>query len=75
MLINPNDEEALKRVINYPARGIGATTIDKLSVAANHYKKSIFELLCNLNQTRYKVKCRYKNKVEQLCNNDKAFSN
>tara|TARA_R110001583_G_scaffold84281_3_gene221837 strand:+ start:4892 stop:7219 length:2328 start_codon:yes stop_codon:yes gene_type:complete len=50
LLINPNDEEALKRIINYPARGIGATTIDKLSVAANHYKKSIFELLCTLNQ-------------------------
>lgn len=49
LLINPNDEEALKRVINYPARGIGTTTIDKLSVAANHYKKSIFELLTNLN--------------------------
>ena len=50
LLINPNDEEALKRVINYPARGIGATTIDKLTVAANHYKKSIFELLLTLNQ-------------------------
>ena len=44
MIINPNDEEALKRVINYPARGIGATTIDKLTIAANHYKKSIFEV-------------------------------
>jgi DNA helicase-2/ATP-dependent DNA helicase PcrA len=50
LLINPNDEEALKRVINYPTRGIGATTMDKLSVAANHYKKSIFELLCSLNK-------------------------
>jgi len=48
LLINPNDEEALKRVINYPARGIGATTMDKLSVAANHYGKSIFDILCNL---------------------------
>ena len=44
LLINPNDEEALKRVINYPARGIGATTIDKLAIAANHYKKSIFDI-------------------------------
>jgi DNA helicase-2/ATP-dependent DNA helicase PcrA len=50
ILINPNDEEALKRIINYPARGIGATTIDKLAVAANHYKKSIFEILENLDQ-------------------------
>ncbi|MHB1146685.1 MAG: ATP-dependent helicase [Lutibacter sp.] len=49
LLINPTDEEALKRIINYPARGIGDTTIDKLSVAANHYKISIFELLMNLN--------------------------
>jgi DNA helicase-2/ATP-dependent DNA helicase PcrA len=32
------------RVINYPARGIGNTTIEKLLVAANHYKRSIFEV-------------------------------
>ncbi len=49
LLINPTDEEALKRIINYPARGIGDTTIDRLTVAANHYKISIFELLMNLN--------------------------
>ena len=48
LLVNPTDEEALKRIINYPARGIGDTTIDKLSVAANHYKISIFELMMNL---------------------------
>ncbi len=45
LLVNPNDEEALKRVINYPARGIGQTTVDRLVIAANHYKISIFELL------------------------------
>ncbi|MBL7986013.1 MAG: ATP-binding domain-containing protein, partial [Flavobacteriales bacterium] len=42
---NPNDEEALKRVINYPARGIGQTTIDKLMVAANEKQLSIFDLV------------------------------
>ena len=42
LVINPKDEEALVRVINYPARGIGDTTVEKLTVAANHYKRSIF---------------------------------
>ncbi len=34
LLANPNDEEAFKRIINYPTRGIGATTLSKLQVAA-----------------------------------------
>ena len=55
LLINPNDEEAFKRVINYPARGIGSTTIDKLAVAANHYKKSIFEIVQNLDAIDLKI--------------------
>ncbi len=42
---NPNDEEALKRVINYPARGIGQTTIEKLMIAANEKQLSIFDLV------------------------------
>ena len=48
LVINPNDEEALKRVINYPARGIGQTTLERLTVTANHYKRSIFEVMKNL---------------------------
>ena len=63
LLINHNDEEALKRIINYPARGISATTIDKLSVAANHYKKSIFELLLTLNQLDININAGTKTKL------------
>lgn len=55
LLINPNDEEAFKRVINYPARGIGATTLDKLTVAANHYGKSLFEIVQNLHKIDLKI--------------------
>ena len=40
LILNPADEEALKRTINYPARGIGQTTIDRLVVAANGFGKT-----------------------------------
>ena len=43
--INPNDDEALRRVINYPARGIGETTMKKLSSAANEKGKSIWQII------------------------------
>jgi DNA helicase II / ATP-dependent DNA helicase PcrA len=53
LMINPQDEEALKRVINYPARGIGATTIQKLIIASNAQELSIWECIDNpiLNST------------------------
>ena len=45
VIVNPKDEESLKRIINYPARGIGQTTMDKLLVGAKQHGVSIFELL------------------------------
>lgn len=49
MTINPSDEEALKRVINYPARGIGKTTIDRLVVLADQNQTSLWEIVNNCN--------------------------
>ncbi|MDD4516396.1 UvrD-helicase domain-containing protein [Massilibacteroides sp.] len=46
LVVNLHDEEALKRVINYPARGIGNTTLSKLSDAANEYNVSLWTVLC-----------------------------
>jgi len=43
LIVNPKDEESLKRVINYPARGIGQTTVDKLVVGAKFHGLSMFE--------------------------------
>ncbi len=67
LLTNPNDEEALKRVINYPMRGIGGTTIDKLSVAANHYKKSIFDLLLIIDKIDLNLNAGTKIKLTNFC--------
>jgi DNA helicase II / ATP-dependent DNA helicase PcrA len=47
IIINPKDSEALKRIINYPARGIGKTTMEKLEALANHHNVSIWEVLIN----------------------------
>lgn len=55
LLVNKNDEEALLRVINYPKRGIGQTTINKLMITAAEEEKSIFDLLENIHQYAGKV--------------------
>ncbi len=43
--INPNDDDALLRIINYPARGIGKTTVEKLIVTAEEQKRSLFAMI------------------------------
>lgn len=48
--INQNDEQALRRIINYPKRGIGDTTVDKIIVAADDHGLSLWEVLCNIRQ-------------------------
>lgn len=47
LVVNPNDEEAFKRIINYPARGIGDTTVGKLIEAANTHSVSLWDALCS----------------------------
>ena len=47
---NPNDEEALKRIINFPARGIGQTTLDRISSAAMENNVPLWEVLTQLPQ-------------------------
>src|SRR5699024_10707951 len=69
----PKDEEALKRVINYPARGIGATTMDKLTLAANHYDRSIFEVIENLPNLNLKINKGIQRKLSNFKNMIKSF--
>ncbi|MCZ2654585.1 ATP-dependent helicase [Bacteroides fragilis] len=46
LVVNPNDEEAFKRIINYPARGIGDTTVGKIIKAATDNNVSLWTVLC-----------------------------
>jgi len=48
LTINSNDDESLRRIINYPARGIGQTTIDKITVAAAEHDISMWTVISNL---------------------------
>jgi DNA helicase-2/ATP-dependent DNA helicase PcrA len=43
LIVNPNDEEAFKRIINYPARGIGNTTVNKIAADAHEQGISMWE--------------------------------
>jgi DNA helicase-2/ATP-dependent DNA helicase PcrA len=73
LVINPKDEEALVRVINYPARGIGDTTVEKLTVAANHYKRSIFEVMEHIDKIDLKLNSGTKAKLQDFVTMIKSF--
>lgn len=45
LIANPNDEEAFKRIINYPARGIGDTTVGKIIQTAQQYGVSLWQVI------------------------------
>lgn len=50
LAVNPNDEESFKRVINYPARGIGQTTVTKILSAATEHEVSLWTVINSLEQ-------------------------
>lgn len=73
LVINPKDEEALMRVINYPTRGIGQTTLDKLVVAAKETGMSIFELLSPENRSSLKINASTSNRLEDFATMIRSF--
>jgi len=54
LIVNTRDEESLKRVINYPARGIGKTTYEKCVIIANERNISVYEVLQNAAECGFK---------------------
>jgi DNA helicase II / ATP-dependent DNA helicase PcrA len=55
VIVNPKDDEALKRIINYPTRGIGKTTLEKMILTANHNDMSVWEVLENAAKAGFKA--------------------
>ena len=74
LILNKNDEESLKRIINYPPRGIGQTTIDKLSVASNEMGLSIFEFIERENINNLKINNTTTEKLKNFVYMIKNFS-
>ena len=73
LIVNPADEEALKRVINFPARGIGQTTLNRLIVAANNAGTSIFEILKNIDSISINLNVGIKIKLSNFVSMIESF--
>lgn len=76
---NPNDEEALKRVINYPKRGIGKTSVEKIIVAANHYttdeqRVSMWDVISNPDKYPAGVPSGTQNKINAFVTAIKSYA-
>ena len=55
VIVNTQDEEALKRIVNYPIRGIGKTSIEKAVIAANENKLSLWQVLTRCREFGFKA--------------------
>jgi DNA helicase-2/ATP-dependent DNA helicase PcrA len=65
LIENLNDEESLRRIINFPTRGIGQTTLDKLTLISERQNISLFDSISNLNDPSLKIN---KGTIEKLEN-------
>ncbi len=74
LTINNNDEESLKRIINYPARGIGDTTVDRIIVASNDHNISLWKVIENIHEFDIGMNAGAKAKVEEFMMMVKSFS-
>ncbi len=72
---NPNDEEAFKRVLNYPARGIGKTTESKIMMAASEEGKSPMTIISNVNEAHLPINGGTKNKILEFVHLIRSFQN
>jgi len=73
LIINSKDDESLKRVINYPGRGIGLTTLEKIQIYSNENNLTLFEVLENINNYVINVNKGTKEKLFDFFSMIKSF--
>ncbi|MCC6371516.1 MAG: UvrD-helicase domain-containing protein [Bacteroidia bacterium] len=74
LTINNSDDESLRRIINYPARGIGQTTIDKITVAAAEHDISMFTVISNLKDFNLGINSGISSKINDFVTQIKSYS-
>lgn len=74
LVANPKDEEAFKRIVNYPKRGIGDSTIDKLTIGANNNGGSLWDAACNPAEYGVEMSSGVFNKLQQFTLMIKSFA-
>ncbi len=74
LVANPNDEEALKRVINYPKRGIGKTTIENIIIVANERGVSMWDVISNFHEYPVNINSGAKNKISDFVTMIRSFT-
>ena len=74
LIINNSDDESIKRIINYPARGIGQTTIDKLTVAALEHDISLWTVISNLKEFNLGINAGISTKINDFVTQIKSFN-
>ena len=71
---NQHDEEALKRVINYPKRGIGKTSMEKVIISANQYGVSLWDVISNFQQYPVEINSGARNKISDFVTMIRSFA-
>ncbi|EPB65514.1 hypothetical protein ANCCEY_15422, partial [Ancylostoma ceylanicum] len=71
---NHRDEEAFKRVINYPKRGIGKTTIENITIASTNYGLPIWDVITNMDQYPVQMNSGTRNKIEEFTTMIRSFT-
>jgi DNA helicase-2/ATP-dependent DNA helicase PcrA len=74
LAINHNDEEALIRIINFPTRGIGQTTIDRLRLLADEHSRSIFRVIESLEFIKSDINQGTRSKLNEFAIKIKSYS-